>query len=356
MQTAVFSNAANPSQQVRVTTTPRAYDAALTATIWNDFFDHLARWTSSANGDVGSKLTHAEVDKTFDVKTIDVGGGQQPYTYYVKTPSTYRPGQHLPVVISAHGANVPAWLYLSQIKMHELGEREGFITVYPNAHNNMWDFTRPDGGDQKFIRQIVADVIRDYGVDSTRVYMQGFSFGSGMTYMMGISYPGLFAAVSPNNGIGPMSKEVNAWVDGLKAKGDIRIPMMIVYGAVDSGASVDATIPAQGVLRDAIDQIKTYNHISTSDRYVRFDSLNSAPYDMLVPGPKLEPAAVDARYPAGRFQVYKYASADPKPLSLFQFVWVTDLPHGADLREAKLEWDYFKHWRRNADGSLAFIP
>ena len=65
----------------------------------------------------------------------------------------------------------------------------------------------------------------------------GFSFGSGMTYMMGVSYPYLFAAVSPNNGIGPMSKAVEDRIREIKAKGDVRIPMMIVYGDVDAGGS-----------------------------------------------------------------------------------------------------------------------
>ncbi len=77
---------------------------------------------------------------------------------------------------------------------------------------------------------------------------------------------------------------------------------------------------------------------------------------MLIPGAKVVHAGVDARFPMGRFTVYQYASADPKPLDLFQLVWVKDLPHGADLREAKLEWDFFKHWSRGADGSLTYVP
>lgn len=357
LQTTVFANPANHSQEVRLTTLPAGarYDAALSAAIWDGFFSHVARWTSSANGDLGPMLTQAEVNKSFDVKTVDVGDGK-PYTYYVKTPSTYRKGQHLPVIISAHGANYPAWLYLSQIRFHELGEKEGFITVYPNAHNQMWDFTDPNGSDQKFYQQLVADLVKDYGVDKSRVYLQGFSFGSGMTYMMGISYPQLFAAVSPNNGIGPMSKAVQDRVKALKAKGDVRIPMMIVYGDVDAGGSVDAKIPAQGILRDAIDEMKAYNHITTPDQYRPANTINSKPHDELVPGGELKRTATDARFPDGRFRVYQYASADPKPLNLFDFAWVTDLPHGADLREADLEWDYLKHWRRGPTGALTYVP
>ncbi|MDB5453370.1 MAG: Poly(3-hydroxybutyrate) depolymerase-like protein, partial [Caulobacteraceae bacterium] len=188
------------------------------------------------------------------------------------------------------------------------------------------------------------------------VYMQGFSLGSGLTYMMGITHPQLFAAVSPNSGIGPMSPEVGAWVSDLKAKSDARIPMMIVYGDVDGGSSTDAKIPAQGVLRGAIDEMKTYNRISTPDRVVTFNSPNSAPYDILLPGGKAVSDGLGARYPKGRFKIAQYSSSDPTPLNLFNFVWVTDLPHGGDPRQAKLEWDYFKHWRRNPDGTLAYSP
>jgi poly(3-hydroxybutyrate) depolymerase len=327
----------------------------MSSAIWNDLFAHVARWTSSPNGDVGSMLTEAEANAAFQVKTVDVGSGE-PYKYYVKLPSAQGRGQALPVVISAHGANFPAWLYLSQIKMHAVGEREGFITVYPSAHNNMWDFTHPDGPDQKFIEQLIRDVVQTYGADSSRVYMQGFSFGSGLTYMMGLTHPELFAAVSPNSGIGPMPKDVVARIAQVKAKSDARTPMLLLYGDADRGGSVDGEIPAQGILRGAIDEVKAYNHITTTDATKPFHSPTGPAYDVLVPGAKLVSDAADARYPQGRFKIYQYSSADPTPQNLFSFVWVKDLTHGGDPRQAQLEWDYFKHWRRNADGSLSYVP
>jgi hypothetical protein len=129
---------------------------------------------------------------------------------------------------------------------------------------------------------------------------------------------------------------------------------MIVYGDVDAGGSTDAKVPAQGILRSAIDEMKRYNHIETADRTVRFNSPNTAPYDVLALGGKTVGAGVDARYPRGRFQITQYTSSDAKPLNLFNFIWVTDLSHGGDPREAQLEWDYFKQWQRNPDGSLRF--
>jgi len=135
-------------------------------------------------------------------------------------------------------------------------------------------------------------------------------------------------------GIGDFSKEVAAWVDGIKAKSDIRIPIFVVYGDVDSAASTDATIPAGDVLQHAIDNVKKYNHISTKDRIETYNSGYTAPYDVLVPGAKVVRAGADNRYPQGRFKVYTYTSDDAKPLNLFSLTWVADLSHGGDAREA----------------------
>ncbi|MDB5456243.1 MAG: hypothetical protein JWP92_1828, partial [Caulobacter sp.] len=40
----------------------------------------------------------------------------------------------------------------------------------------------------------------------------------------------------------------------------------------------------------------------------------------------------------------------------FNFVWETDMSHGGDPRQAQLEWDYFRQWRRGPDGALTFAP
>ncbi|HTK34033.1 MAG TPA: PHB depolymerase family esterase [Caulobacteraceae bacterium] len=354
-QTTVYTSPANAVSQVRATVAPAGakYDPAMTSAIWN-FFSHEARWSDSPTGTLGTMLPEADVNKMFDVRSEVVG--DRTYKYYVKTPSTYRKGgQSLPLVISLHGAGFPAWMYLSQIKMHEVGEKEGFITAYLNGQQNRWDFTQPEGPDAKAIEQLINEMATNYGVDRSRVYLQGFSFGSGMTYAEGITHPKLFAAVSPNSGIGDMTPAVLAWpAADLKTKGDTRIPMMVVYGGVDGGGSTDGLIPAVGVIRTAVDYMKAYNKITTPDRIERFNSPNSAPYDLLVPGARTSVSGVDAHYKGGRFKHYDYFSADAKPLPLFSLVWVTDMPHGTDPRQAQMIWDYFKQWRRNADGTVTY--
>jgi pimeloyl-ACP methyl ester carboxylesterase len=247
-------------------------------------------------------------------------------------------------------------MYLSQIKMHDVGEKEGFITVYLDDDRHRWDFTKPEGPDQKLIPQVIDMMADQYGIDRSRTYMQGFSFGSGLTLSMGVTHPQLFAAISPNSGIGDFSPEVMSYAAGVKAKSDIRIPTFIVYGDVDSGASNDALIPAGDVLQHAIDNLRTYNHLAGEDKVTTYNSPFTAPYQVLDPGAKLAHAGFDARFPKGRFNIYQFTSTDPKPLPLLSFVWVDDMAHGGDFRQAQLEWDYFKQWRRNPDGSLTYKP
>jgi poly(3-hydroxybutyrate) depolymerase len=356
-QTSIFHNPANPGDQVRITQLPASakFDANLASSIWGDFFAHIARWTSSPNGDLGRVMTQDEVNKAFEVRTLDVAG--KTYKYYLKLPTAYHKGTSLPLVLSAHGFGFPAWLYLSQIKMHEIGEKEGFITVYLQGQANGWDFTDPDGADAQYVEKVISEVEASYGTDPSRVYMQGFSFGSGLTYMMGVAHPELFAAVSPNSGIGPMSQAVEARIAADKAESDIRIPMIVVYGDVDAGGSADGKIPGDGgVLQPAIDEMKKFDRITTPDKTELFHSPSVPPYQMLIPGGKLVMQAKDNRYPNGRLSNFQYVSADAKPLNLFDFVWVTDMAHGGDPRQAQLEWDYFKHWRRNSNGTLKYVP
>src|SRR6202051_2709704 len=133
--------------------------------------------------------------------------------------------------------------------MHEVGEKEGFLTAYLEGPAPACDFKFPDGADAQFVQKVIADAEQAYGADPGRIYMQGFSLGSGLSYMMGITHPRLFAAISPNSGIGPMSKEVEARVAEVKAESDIRIPTMMVYGKVDSAGSDDGKNTAPVVLK-----------------------------------------------------------------------------------------------------------
>lgn len=349
-QTTVYSSPRNSVQQVRVTDVPAGtqYDPAMTAAIWR-FLSHTARWSNSPDGELGPMMTLPEVRQTFEERHTTVGG--QDYLYWAKTPSSYIKGQSPPLVIALHGGGYPAWMYLSQIRMHEIGEKEGFITVYPNGPGNFWAFDAPDTDSTRAIAQIIDEMAANYGIDRSRVYLQGFSIGSGITFVEGVTHPQLFAAVSPNSGLGDFEPAVMQRIAENESKG-LRMPMIVVYGSQDRQSSTDGLLPAKGVLHDVIDIMKTYDGITTPDRTQLFQSLNAPPYDVLIPGGKFSRTNPETGYPKGRFERYDYLSADGKPM--FSWVWVDDMPHGQAVGEAQLEWNFFKSWRRNPDGSLTY--
>ena len=103
--TTIYRNSTNPAQQVRVSTLPASSkpDATLAAAIWSDFFSHVARWTSSPNGDLGTLLTQAEIKDSFDIRAITVDG--KPYKYYLQRPSGVEKGK--PCAEMTNGSGLP---------------------------------------------------------------------------------------------------------------------------------------------------------------------------------------------------------------------------------------------------------
>ncbi|HTK36548.1 MAG TPA: PHB depolymerase family esterase [Caulobacteraceae bacterium] len=359
LQTTTYRNPQNPAQQVRTTVLPPAakYDEALASAIWDGLFGRTARWTSAPNGDLATITPRLEFERTFELRTVDAGGAA-PFKYYVKLPSSYKKGQSLPLVISLHGGQMSPWIYSGQIRMHEVGEKEGFITVYPAAADrNTWTAADYNGPDAKGIEALVGDMVATYGVDRSRVYLHGFSVGSRMAQTTGLTRPQVFAAIAPTEGFPPFAPDMQARIAELKAKMDYRMPIMAAYASSDVDASPDGgKIPAKGQTQGALEAFKAYNHITTADRVEHYDSPYVPAYDIVVPQGRLVRAAVDAHYPNGKIQLYKYMSADPKPLELLDFLWVLDMAHSTAPQQAQLAWDYFKHWSRNPDGTLAYKP
>ena len=186
--------------------------------------------------------------------------------------------------------------------------------------------------------------------------MTGFSVGGALTLAEGLTNPRTFAAVAPTSGLEDLSPGLLAMVAKAKADGNVRIPMIIMYGAADLGSTVDGKIGTTGGVAKAINIVKAFNDITTPDRVVAFDSPTTAPYDILVPGGQLTKLEVSAHYPGGRFLRYDYMSANPKPLPLFSFVLGTDLMHGGRSQRTADGVGLFQALAPNADGSLGYVP
>ena len=86
--------------------------------------------------------TEDEINRLFDIHTVQLG--DRTYKYYVRTPPGYTKGHPLPVVFLAHGFAFPPWMYMQEMGMEKVAQKEGFITVYFNGSNNAWTPNIPD--------------------------------------------------------------------------------------------------------------------------------------------------------------------------------------------------------------------
>jgi poly(hydroxyalkanoate) depolymerase family esterase len=134
--------------------------------------------------------------------------GTRAYKVYV--PSSYQ-GQALPLVVMLHGCQQNPSDFAAGTGMNAIAEENNCFVVYPGQArtangSNCWNWFKADDqqrdqGEPSIIADITRDVIREYHIDPTRVYVAGLSAGGAMAAIMGANYPELYAAVGIHSGL-----------------------------------------------------------------------------------------------------------------------------------------------------------
>lgn len=179
----------------------------------------------------------------------------QTLDYWVYTPSSYTGATAVPVVVYLHGCQQTAEDVAVGTRWNDKAESTGFIAVYPNQVNGLigpfttgngnrcWNFHDPTNADRGtgealWIAQITQQVISDYNVDPSRVFLAGASGGGAMATVMGATYPDLYAAIGVLAGCPYFAcTDVTgalAW-GTMQRHGVVReLPTMVVDGTLDA--------------------------------------------------------------------------------------------------------------------------
>jgi poly(hydroxyalkanoate) depolymerase family esterase len=136
-------------------------------------------------------------------ETVDFGsnpGDLRMFSYY---PADQRARQKLPLVVILHGCTQTAADYDTGAGWSMLAERYGFAVLAPqqktsNNANGCFNWFNPDDisrgrGEALSIRQMIAWMTRDHGIDRKRIFVTGLSAGGAMTSVMLATYPEVFA-------------------------------------------------------------------------------------------------------------------------------------------------------------------
>ena len=291
-------------------------------------FTHAnGRYLGYPGGTIRENITMDQEGFKLVNDTYAFGGKDVHNRYLVYTPAAYDPETPAPLVLVMHGQSAALSDLISESRWSEIADAEenGMVVCFVQGKMGDTDKTvvKPDwfqmiGGEglkelSVKLTHDIEEVRKAYSIDPSRIYLTGHSAGSMATCMMASTDPGLFTAYAANGG----------YIGGGQPDGKTVVPFMVSMAEFDG---VGASPIAQN-----------------ADTNAKFLAMNGLKLG------DLKPAAVDPVYGNGKYQVSTAAFGDTP---LFRYVYVKESPHVFMAEEARMSWDFMKHWTRTEEGSF----
>ncbi len=129
-----------------------------------------------------------------DYKKVSVSGRD----VHVYAPSGLAPKS--PLLLSFHGMDQDPNYQQQNTHWEAVADTAGFLVVYPRGGTGFstWDISGDK--DTKWVTEIIAQMAKDYDIDTKRVYMSGFSMGGMFSYHSMGKIADKIAAFAPCSG------------------------------------------------------------------------------------------------------------------------------------------------------------
>lgn len=120
-------------------------------------------------------------------------------------------GKPLPLVVMLHGCTQNPDDFAAGTAMNERAFEQGFFVLYPAQAQDAnpsrcWNWFKHTHqqrgrGEPALIADMVQTLVKQYGMDASRVYIAGLSAGGAMAAIVAQAYPDIFAAVGIHSGL-----------------------------------------------------------------------------------------------------------------------------------------------------------
>ncbi|MFN8530335.1 MAG: alpha/beta fold hydrolase [Anaerolineae bacterium] len=213
---------------------------------------------------------------TFNIRQPIAGRDR---TYAISLPAAYfapdAASTFFPLLLVLHGATDTGEHWARVTNFTDLAEEAGFIVVYPDGLNGVWNDGRtgdpridPAIDDLSFLNGVIDTLIEGFRVDTTRIYVTGYSMGGFMAIRLACRLPDRIAAVAA------VAAALPQYLVG-ECAGTTPMPFMLIHGTNDT------TIPWIGLTtRDGsgfLSASETVNFFVQRDECAPSQSIQEAP-------------------------------------------------------------------------------
>ncbi len=234
------------------------------------------------------------------------------------------PDEAVPLVITLHGLSDDPLNLVYGCGWAQVAAEENFIVVSPASE------------DADYVVQILEYVESLYNIDTTRLYVSGFSMGGLYTSELAKNYPELIAAMAPMGSAG------GSLVDNFDNDA-YDMPTIMIVGSLDSlnvAENEDGTLSIVETLTPALAQAFEMNEITLGDAdYSEYPYWGYEPDEYEVIYDK------DLEWQISSFYSEKYS--DP----VVQTVMLIGAGHSNADYMAQLAWNFMSNFARAEDGS-----
>jgi poly(3-hydroxybutyrate) depolymerase len=351
----IFVSLVNPVQKViEIQGGPSSLTPELIRRAWTELFRVTRRPNMSVYGDLTDRLDLASYPFEIHLDDNCLGdNGGIGHTWFEAVPEYIKehPDKKVPLMVYCHGGSDNPGEAADMARFFEIGEEEGFVTVYPWSSNKMnWNMDMNKGkmDDMAYIEALIKYLVQKHPIDESRIYASGFSNGSAMMMSFAMTHPQTIAGLCPMNTRWPQDREVLSFhiANAKKLEYDYRMPIWYYYG----GRDFEAPAYRGSGQQIASDFWKAYNNIKREE-WPYHGQPN--PYGTGVKGQVVEEIFPSKTNPDRRYMAHRYFSEDDGGENYYNYVFIPTKGHEVGPEEARMGWDYVKHFRRNPDGSIS---